>query len=143
MNFLERAAMKVLERGMRNADKNRPGTAGAARREFTGEIVLSENPTPQELQRMQAELIYYQRLAAQREAELLELQRIDTLGNIEERHREKQIREYEQKIESLNLQIPGGLRSQPLAEAGEDQELVNEAWLRFCTRRRGGSSRLG
>src|SRR6266568_1840760 len=155
MNFLERAAMKILERGMRNQDKTRrpgindidvshrvvSGTAGTARREHTGEIVLSDNPTPQEIERLQVELLYYRALAVRREAELLKLQRMDTLGSIEERHREKQIRAYEQDIERLNLMTPGGCRSQPIAEAGEDQELVNEAWLRFCARRRGGGSR--
>src|ERR1700720_1932172 len=101
MNFLERAAMKILERGLR--DKNKPGmkpssltmsTAEAARRHHTGDIIFPEELTPTELERMQAELLYYRRLAAQREAELLELQRAETLGNIEEHHRTKQIRGY-------------------------------------------------
>lgn len=144
--------MKILERGMRNSDKQFGKTSAGAGTfhsapsgagENTGEIVLSDNPSPQEIERIQAELLYWRRQAVQREAELLELQRMDTLGNIEERHREKQIRAYEQDIEALNLRTPGGLRSQPVAEPGEDQELVNEAWLRFCQRRRGGSSRLG
>lgn len=143
MKFLERAAMKILERGMRNTEKNKGLTAGAERAPFTGEIVLSENPTPQEIEQMRAQLVYYQTLAAQREAELAEIQKIEALGNIEERHREKMIHKYEQDIERLNLSVPGGLRSQPTAEAGEDQELVNIAWERFCMKRRSGFSRLG
>ena len=63
--------------------------------------------------------------------------------DIEEHHRIKQIRGYLEQIERLNLATPGGLRSQPVAEAGEDQELVNEAWNIFCARRRGGGSRFG
>jgi hypothetical protein len=143
MKFLERAAMKILERGMRNRDRTLPETARAARAPLTGEIVLPENPTPEEIQQMHAQLVYYQTLAAQRQAELAELQRLESLGNIEEHHREKLVREYEVKIERLNLTVPGGLRSQPLAEADEDQELVNVAWERFCTKRRTGFSRLG
>jgi len=140
MNFLERAAMKVLERGLRS-NKNPIHVRARRPPEMNeGEIVPY---APAELERMEAELLYYRRLAAQREAELLELQRIDTLGSIEERHREKQIRSYLAQIERLNLTTPGGLRSQPVAEPGEDQELVNAAWLIFCQQRRGGSSRLG
>jgi hypothetical protein len=143
MNFLEKAAMKILERGLRDKDKIKGITAAAHNRELRGEIVFPEDVTSTEIERMQAELLYYRRLAAQREAELLELQRVETLGNIEEHHRTKQIRGYLDQIERLNLTIPGGLRSQPTAETGEDQDLVNEAWTIFCQRRRGGSSRLG
>jgi len=144
MNFLEKAAMKVLERGLREKRQTaRPGTAGAHNQELTGEIVLPEPATPEEIERMQAELLYYRRLAAQREAELLEIQKAEALGNIEEHHRIKQIRGYLEQIERLNLATPGGLRSQPVAEAGEDQELVNEAWNIFCARRRGAGSRFG
>lgn len=148
MNFLEKAAMKILEHGLRDKKQIRPSsytmsTAEAARRQQTGDIIFPEELTPTEIERMQAELLYYRRLAAQREAELLELQRVETLGNIEEHHRTKQIRAYLDQLEKLNLTIPGGLRSQPVAEDGEDQDLVNEAWTIFCQRRRGGSSRLG
>lgn len=145
MNFLEKAAMKVLERGLRDKKQTLRlgGTAAAQNAELTGEIVLPEEYGPQEIERMQAELLYYRRLAAQREAELLEIQKAESLGNIEEHHRTKQIRGYLEQIERLNLSTPGGLRSQPVAEAGEDQELVNEAWNVFCTRRRSGGSRFG
>jgi hypothetical protein len=144
MNFLERAAMKILERGLRDRNKIPKGiTAAAHNRELRGEIVFPEDLASADVERMQAELLYYRRLAAQREAELLELQRAETLSNIEEHHRTKQIRGYLDQLEKMNLTIPGGLRSQPVAEAGEDQELVNEAWLIFCGRRRGGGSRFG
>lgn len=143
MNFFEKAAMKVLERGLRRKGSMKITTARGQRQELTGEIALPAPNTPEEIERMQAELLYYRRLAAQREAELAEIQKIEALGNIEEHHRTKQIRGYLDQIEALNLRTPGGLRSQPTAEAGEDQELVNEAWNIFCSRRRGGSSRLG
>lgn len=106
------------------------------------EIVPAERLTPQSLERMQQEIVYWRRRAAQSEAELAELQKLETLGNIEEHHREKQIRAYLHEIEQLNLRTPGGLRSQPLAEDGEDQELLNEAWLRYCGRRAGGRARF-
>ena len=134
MNFLERAAMKILERGLKPEKRIR--TADADRKEHTGSIVLPETYSPAEIERMEAELVYYRRLAAQRQTELLEIQKTESLGNIEEHHRTKQIRMYLSQIEALNLRTPGGLRSQPRAEDGEDQELVNEAWLIFCGRRK-------
>jgi len=45
-------------------------------------------------------------------------------------------------MEKLNRATPGGLRSEPVAERGEDQELVSEAWIRFCNFRRGGQARF-
>jgi hypothetical protein len=43
------------------------------------------------------------------------------------------------KIEVLDSKTPGGLRSRPLAEEGENQEIVNVAWERFVEKRRGSS----
>lgn len=143
MNFAEKLAMKVLERGMRNQDKRDRAHGAPGGEAIDSEIVPAQDLSPEAMQRMHAELVYYQRLAAQRGAELAELQKIETLGNIEAHHREKMIRQYLGAIESLNLSTPGGVRSQPLAEEGEDQDLVNEAWNRFCLQRRGGASRFG
>src|SRR5438270_7046669 len=139
MNFLEKAVMKILQRGLGDKPRGRGGRT-PHNQELTAEIVLPEVAAPEEIERMQEELLYYRRLAARREAELLEIQKAEALGNIEEHHRTKQIRGYLDQLERLNLRTPGGLRSQPTAEAGEDQELVNEAWNIFCARRRGGGS---
>lgn len=144
---MEKAAMAILRRGLRDEKNPRrtptPATAEGLRQAHTGEIILPESYTPEEIEHMQGELLYYRRLAAERQAELLEIQKAESLGNIEEHHRSKQIRGYLEQIERLNLSTPGGLRSQPVAEAGEDQELVNEAWNVFCARRRSGGSRFG
>lgn len=58
-------------------------------------------------------------------------------------NREALVEQYLAQMEALNLKTPGGLRS-ARAEPGEDPELVDIAWRRFCDRRRGGGGgRLG
>lgn len=129
MNFLERAAMKILERGLRDRNKIPKGiTAAAHNRELRGEIVFPEDLASADVERMQAELLYYRRLAAQREAELLELQRAETLSNIEEHHRTKQIRGYLDQLEKMNLTIPGGLRESSGSFFRADRDSRGSAW---------------
>jgi hypothetical protein len=112
------------------------------RRPRTEEPLDLAPTSPADIERMQAEILHWRRRAAQSEAELLELQKIDTLHSIHGQRREMEIQYYLKEIESLNLTIPGGLRCQPVAQDGEDQELVNEAWWRFCGRRSGGHGRF-
>ena len=124
MKLLERLVLKMVGR-MDNKPKR--------------EIVRRP---PVEIVREGDDLEYWQNRAAEAEAELRAIQKVEALGNIHEQQRQRLVWQYLQKIEALNLSIPGGLRSQPLAEEGEDQELVNEAYVIFCARRRGGG-RLG
>jgi len=49
--------------------------------------------------------------------------------------REKEISVMLQKIETLNNQTRGGLRSCPRAEKDENQETVNKAWEGFIAKR--------
>jgi len=44
---------------------------------------------------------------------------------------EKEISKYFDQIVELDVKTPGGLRSQPMADEGENQKLVNKAWERF------------
>jgi hypothetical protein len=97
---------------------------------------------PLAIQKMQGELLEWKRRALDAEAQLIELQRVESAGNISEYHRNTEIRNYLAKMEKLNLVTPGGLRSQPVAEPDEDQELVNEAWLIYCQRHHGGAGRF-
>lgn len=106
------------------------------RKPIDAEIVRHGSPAVQQLQ---TQVESWKQRALIAENRLLELQRIEALGNIESNHREKQIRHYYSKIEQLNLQTQGGLRCCPIAEEGEDQELVNEAWWIFLDRHSRGA----
>lgn len=94
---------------------------------------------PRELKRLARILETRQQQADLR---LTELQTQDTMFSLRSHNREALVEQYLAAMEALNLKTPGGLRSVK-AEPGEDPELVDIAWRRFCDRRRGGGGRLG
>jgi hypothetical protein len=94
---------------------------------------------PRELRRLARILETRQ---AQADLRLTELQTQDTMFSLRSHNREALVEQYLAQMEALNLKTPGGLRS-ARAEPGEDPELVDIAWRRFCDRRRGGGGRLG
>ena len=95
--------------------------------------------SPRELRRLAKILETRQ---AQENLRLTQLQTQDTMFSLRNHNREALVEQYLAQMEALNLQTPGGLRSVK-AEPGEDPELVDIAWRRFCERRRGGGGRLG
>lgn len=97
---------------------------------------------PRELKRLQRILEAREARQAEATLKLTELQTQDTMFSLRSHNREALIEQYLAQMEELNLKTPGGLRSAK-AEPGEDVELVDIAWRRFCDRRRGGGGRLG
>lgn len=97
---------------------------------------------PRELKRLQRILEAREARQAEATLKLTELQTQDIMYNLRGHTREALVEQYLAQMEALNLKTPGGLRSAK-AEPGEDVELVDIAWRRFCDRRRGGGGRLG
>lgn len=97
---------------------------------------------PRELKRLQRILETREARQAEATLKLTELQTQDIMYNLRGHTREALVEQYLAQMEALNLKTPGGLRSAK-AEPGEDVELVDIAWRRFCDRRRAGGGRLG